>query len=130
MMGAVVKFVIPLPFPSVNSLHQILYSQRRVELKPEVRKFRNDAMVFIPRVALEADSLVHVDVIFHYPHHHRNGKLKRRDSHNGVKVILDLIAQKCGFDDSRVKSGSWASVDSDDEKVEVHLREVLNGNHD
>lgn len=124
-------FTIPLPFPSVNSLHQILYSQRKVELRPEVRKFRNDAVLFIPRVILKPDSDVCVDLIFHYPLTYANGKPRRRDCHNGVKVILDLIAERGGFDDCRVRHGSWTSVNSKDEKVEVRLREVgSNGRND
>lgn len=121
-----VVFTIPLPFPSVNSLHNVIWSQRRVELKPEVRKFRNDAMVFIPRIGLHGlDSSIRVDLVFHFPLRYNNGKVRRRDCHNGVKVILDLIAQKSGFDDCRVHSGSWSSVDSLDEKVEVSLREII-----
>lgn len=81
-------------------------------------------MLFIPRIELSPDSLIRADVTFHYRHYHRNGKLKRRDTHNGIKVILDLIAEKCGFDDSIIKSGSWASVDDDDEKVIVILTQV------
>lgn len=96
-----------------------------MELRPEIRKFKNDAKSYIPRIVLQSDTIVNVDLIFHYPQRHANGKLRRRDVHNGVKVILDLIAEKCGFDDCRVKSGSWASVDSESEKVEVVLREVV-----
>lgn len=122
-------FTIPLPFPSVNSLHQILYAKRKVELRPEVRKFRNDAVLFIPRITLTPDSDVRVDLTFHYPLTYANGKPRRRDCHNGVKVILDLIAERCGFDDCRVRFGSWASVNAKDEKIEVRLREIVNGNH-
>jgi Holliday junction resolvase RusA-like endonuclease len=119
------RFVIPVLPPSVNSLHQIIYSQRRVELKPEVRKWRSDAVVFIPRLELEPNSMLDIAATFHYPHYHANGKLRRFDTHNLVKVLLDLIAWKGNFDDCRVKSGTWASVDSRDEQVEVRLREVL-----
>lgn len=122
--GKEYRFTIPVLPPSVNALHQIIYSQRRVELKPEVRKWRSDASVFIPRIQLHTESLLSVDAVFHYRHLHANGKLRRFDTHNLVKVLLDLIAWKGNFDDCRVKSGSWASVDSTSEKVEVILREI------
>lgn len=119
------RFTIPLAFPSVNSLHQIIYSQRKVELKPEVRKWKNDAKGHVPRIVLKSEtSLLRADVIFHYPFHYANGKLREFDTHNAVKPLLDLIAEKVGFNDKRVKSGSWDSVDSPDEKVEVVLREL------
>jgi hypothetical protein len=123
------RFTIPLAFPSVNALHNIIYSQRKVELKPEIRKWKNDAAVFVPRIALRSDtSIIRVDVVFHYRFHYANGKLRVFDTHNAVKPLLDLIAAKAGFNDLRVKCGSWDSVDSVDEKVEVVLREVVNGN--
>lgn len=124
--GFEVRFTIPLAFPSVNSLHQIIYSQRRVELKPEVRKWKNDAAVFVPRIQLQSEySIIRVDTVFHYRFFYGNGKLRIFDTHNAVKPLLDLIAAKAGFNDNRVKCGSWDSVDSANEKVEVVLREVL-----
>ena len=81
---------------------------------------------FIPRINLESnESLVHVDVVFHYPHFYKNGKLRRFDTHNVIKPLFDTIAEKAGFDDSRIKSGSWASKHCEQERVEVYLREVL-----
>jgi hypothetical protein len=120
-----VRFTIPLAFPSVNSLHQIIYSQRRVELKPEVRRWKNDAKEHIPRFAPRSQSsLLRVDVVFHYPFYYANGKLREFDTHNAVKPLLDVIAEKLNFNDKRVKCGSWDSVDSVDEKVEIHLKEI------
>ena len=120
-----VRFTIPLAFPSVNSLHQIIYSQRRVELKPEVRKWKNEAKGHVPRFVLRSQSsLLRADIVFHYPFHYANGKLREFDTHNAVKPLLDVIAEKLGFNDKRVKSGSWDSVDAVSEKVEVVLREV------
>jgi len=124
--GFEVRFTIPLAFPSVNSLHQIIYSQRRVELKPEVRKWKNDAAVFVPRIQLQSESsLIRIDTIFHYPFYYANGKLREFDTHNAVKPLIDMIAARAGFNDKRAKFGSWDSVDSQQQKVEVVLREVL-----
>jgi len=123
--GFEVRFTIPLAFPSVNSLHQIIYSQRRVELKPEVRKWKNDAAIFVPRIQLQSESsLIRIDTVFHYPFYYANGKLREFDTHNAVKPLIDLIAAKAGFNDKRAKFGSWDSVDSEKQKVEVFLREV------
>lgn len=122
--GGEYRFIIPALPPSVNALHNVLWSQRRVELKPEVRRFRSDVKGFVPRMVLATDSLLCVDLTFYYRHHYSNGKLRRLDTHNCVKVILDAIAEKLGIDDCRMKFGSWASVDSGEDKVEVAVREV------
>lgn len=123
--GGTWKFVIPCLPPSVNSLHQIIYSQRKVVLKPEILKWRSDIALFIPRIQLQASSLVAVELSFHYPFNYANGRLRRFDTHNMVKVLLDVLSWKAGFDDSRVKEGRWSSVDSKDEKVEVRLSEYV-----
>lgn len=120
------RFVIPLLPPSVNSLHVIIWSQRRVELRPEIRKWKNDAAVFVPRIVVQsANSILRADTKFYYPFYHANGKLREFDTHNVVKPLLDLIAAKSGFNDKRVKAGSWDSVDERNERVEVVLRELL-----
>lgn len=123
-MGAEYRFTIPVLPPSVNSLHQIIYTQRKVVLKPEILKWRSDTALFIPRIVLQPESFLRVDLKFFYAHHYKNGKLKIFDTHNLVKVLLDVLAWKASFNDCRVKEGSWASVDSTDEKVEVVLREL------
>jgi len=121
--GGGYSFVIPCLPPSVNALHNIIYSQRKVVLKPEILKWRSDIACFVPRMRLADTSLLTVDLVFHYPYLYQNGKLRRFDTHNMVKVLLDVIAWKVGVDDSRMKHGSWASVNSTEEKVEVNLRE-------
>lgn len=117
------RFVIPVLPPSVNSLHQIIYSQRRVVLRPEIVKWRSDIALFIPRIELSNDSLVNIDLVFHYNHWYQNGRLRKFDTHNLVKVLLDVIAWKANFDDARVKAGSWQSVHSTSEQVQVTMRE-------
>lgn len=123
------RFCIPVLPPSVNALHNIIYGQRKVVLKPEILKWRSDIALFLPRIQLAPESFVSVDLVFHYRHYHQNGRLRRFDTHNMVKVLLDVIAWKANFDDSRVKAGSWASVDSPNEKVEVRLYEMARGSN-
>ena len=119
------KFTIPVATPSVNALNNIIYSQRRVVTKPEVLKWRSDASAFIPRIKLMSkESFIRVDALFCYPFYHRNGTLRVLDTQNMMKALIDTIAWKAGFNDLRVKSGSWDSADDTNERVEVQLTEV------
>ena len=119
------RFTIPLLPPSCNALHQIIWSQKKIELKPEIRKWKNDALEYVPRIVLTSpDSILRADTKFYYRFHYSNGKLRVFDTHNVLKPLLDLIAAKAGFNDNRVKGGSWDSEDSGVEKVEVILREL------
>lgn len=119
-----VRFTLPSLPVSVNSLYQIIYSQRRVELKPECRLWKSEAKGHVPRFKVGNESSVSMDIVFHFPFHYRNGKPRIFDVANLLKLTIDTIAEKCGFNDYRVRLGSWASVNSANEKVEVILREV------
>ena len=121
-----IQFSIPLLPLSVNSLYQVIFSQRRVELKPEARRFKTQAKVYVPRFTVQDDSFLRLEAAFHYPHFHKNGKLRRFDSQNLLKLLIDAISEKIGVDDSRLKAGSWASIDSPNESVTVTLVEVPN----
>lgn len=129
--GRVVRFTIPSLPPSINGLYQIIYAQRRVELKPEARRWKSDSKAHVPRLQVREGSLVSVDATFYYCFYYANGKPRVFDAANLLKLMIDCIAEKCGFNDCLVRHGSWSSVDTKDEKVEVTLREITNAtNHD
>lgn len=119
-----VRFVLPSLPMSINSLYQIIYSQRRVELKPECRTWKTKAKEYVPRFAIDDDSTLRLDVEFAYPWHHKNGKLRKFDSQNLLKLLIDAVSEKIGIDDSRIKGGSWQSRDSETESVTVTLTEI------
>ena len=120
-----VRFTIPSLPPSVNSLHQIIYAQRKVELKPEVRRWRSDAKVYVPRAQwLSESSIIRVDIVAYYRLLTAAGKLREFDTQNLLKPLIDLIAEKQGWNDKRAKAGSWDTVDDARERVEVVLTEV------
>lgn len=122
------RCVIPSLPPSVNAIYQIIFAQRRVEMKPEVRAWKTKAKEYVPRLNPMAESyLVTLDVTFTYNWFFKNGKLKKFDSQNLLKVLIDAVAEKAGFNDEIVKMGSWNSIHSEEkEQVEVVIRQVTN----
>lgn len=97
-------FLLPKWPPSVNSLYNVIFSQRRVELKPEVRLWKTQAKELIPlwKELKGTDHLLGVELNFFGAWFHANGRLKKTDVQNMVKVTLDALAEKNGFDDSQV----------------------------
>lgn len=120
-----VRFTIPSLPPSVNALYQIIYSQRRVELKPECLRWKSSTKEHVPRFTPREGMLVSIDATFYYRFHYANGKPRVFDAANLLKLMIDCIAEKCGFNDCLVRHGSWGSVDSVSERVEVVLSEVI-----
>ena len=123
--GQEIRFTIPLLPPSVNSLHQVLWNQRRVELKPEIRQWKYRAKEYVTAVRWGSESsIIRVDVVTYYRMYTSEGRLREFDTQNLLKPLIDLIAEKQGWNDKRAKAGSWATVDDVNERVEVVLREV------
>ena len=123
--GNEVRFTLPSLPITVNSLYQIIWSQRRVELKSECRQWKSESKKYVPRFKVSDESSVRIDITFYFPFHYRNGKPRVFDVANLLKLTIDCVAERCGFNDYRVRLGSWASVDSVNEKVEITLREVV-----
>lgn len=84
-------------------------------------------MPYIPRFEIATGSLVHCDALFYYNFYYKTQKNRMRvvDTQNMLKLLLDTIAKKCGWNDSLIKSGSWSSEHAESGKVEVTLREVM-----
>jgi Holliday junction resolvase RusA-like endonuclease len=123
--GKVVSFTLPSLPPSANQLHSIDHQRRRVWLADAPRKWKSDMQYLIPRFEIGPSSLLRIEYTAYYSWHHRNGKRRRVDASNLMKLLHDTICMRIGIDDTRVSEGSFASVDSASEKLEVTLREIL-----
>lgn len=87
---------------------------------------------YIPRFEITAGSFIHCDATFYYNYYYKVQKTRLRivDTQNMLKLLLDTIAKKCGWNDSLIKSGSWRSFHSESGKVEVTLKEIGRENTD
>lgn len=118
--GKTVTFVLPSIPPSMNSLYNVLFAQRRVELKPECRRWKNDAKGYIPHFDLADGSTLRIDCEFSFDFTKR-----RFDSANLLKLVIDAVAEKLGVNDKVVRHGSWYSLQSEREMVTVTLTQIL-----
>jgi Holliday junction resolvase RusA-like endonuclease len=124
-MAESITFTIPLLPPSVNALYQIIYGQRRVILKPEVVAWKTKAKEYVP--VWHPSGLVRVDVVYYYNWFTKDGELRNVDTQNFQKPLIDMIANKQGWNDKVAKFGSYDSVDApneDDHQVEIKLSDV------
>ena len=97
-MGKVLTAWIPLMAPSMNAL---LYCIRgRHEARPEVRQFRSVFKSYLPTWCLASTGPYSLSLAFHENWYWKNGYPKKRDVPNLVKVCVDAIADRYGWDDS------------------------------
>lgn len=124
------EFTIPFLPPSMNAVYEIIFAQRKVRMKPDVANWKTRAKEYIPKlVPSDKAPLFRIDATFYYDFYYQNGKMKKVDTQNLMKVLIDAIAEKNGFDDSYVKFGGWESyhVGDSNGKVEVVLRSGVGG---
>jgi Holliday junction resolvase RusA-like endonuclease len=127
-------FELPTLPPSVNNIYRIDRSGHRrnryggaqvVYLSPEARLWKNQMQLLVPLFPIAEDSTLGIDYVAHYPLFHRNGKRRRVDCHNLMKLLFDTICAKIAVDDSRVVMGSFAACDDVNEKVVITLTEYV-----
>jgi Holliday junction resolvase RusA-like endonuclease len=120
-----VEFIIPSLPPSVNAVYQIIFHQRKVMIKPEVSLWKTQAKECIKKIeACDGDFFIKISCDFFYDFFYQNGKLKKFDTQNLLKVLIDAIAEKNGFDDKVVKFGEWRSFHSVQEMVKVRVERI------
>lgn len=126
--GGSVEFIIPSLPPSVNKMYQILFRERRVIMHRDVVKWKTDSKLFIKKLpALEESFIFYVQADFEYNFFYKNGKIKKFDTQNLLKVLIDAIAEKNGMCDSLFKFGSWESYHNPErELVRVRITQVTN----
>lgn len=107
-----VSFRLPSPPPSMNSIYNVLYHQRTVAMKPEVRAYKTQMKFFVPKMTVGTDAKVSMSFEVVQDWFFKNGKLKKQDVHNMSKVLVDLVAEKMGFDDSQVWDFDMHKTDS------------------
>lgn len=107
-----VTFRLPSTPPSMNSIYNVLYHTRSVAMKPEVRAYKTQMKMFVPKMTVGTDAKVCMSFEVVQDWFFKNGKLKKQDVHNMSKVLVDLVAEKMGFDDSQVWDFDMHKTDS------------------
>jgi len=100
--GKSVDFRLPTPPPSMNALYQIHYAKRQVFMKPEVRAYKNTAKLYVPPFDTKKEDMLGIEMAVSQDWYFKNGAMKKQDVQNMAKVLIDIVAEKMGFDDSQV----------------------------
>ena len=111
---------LPLKPPSMNSVYQILYHLRRVEMKPEVRQFKTQVKLYLPPPPnIPADLLLAISLTYHDVWMTKEGKVRKLDLSNLEKVLLDAVCEHVGVDDSHIFKKE--SLKQEGEKVGISI---------
>ena len=111
----VLRAWIPLEPPSMNTLLQVIWSQRRIETAPPIRLFRSHFKSYLPKWCLAGSGPYRVDFEFHEAWYTKAGFPRKKDAPNLIKCCLDALSERYGIDDSLLGwEGSWKKVPRSD----------------
>ena len=116
-----IRFKIPMLPTSMNKLYGVNYRLHSIYLTNEARYWKSKAKLFIPSFSINQHSKVYINIDVMSDWYFKNGNIKKQDVQNFVKVVVDAISEKCGFDDSRVWSFSANKYQSTEQCVWVSM---------
>lgn len=93
-------------------------------LKSEARAFKEKAKLFMPPRTLEPSSRLSLSITIGACWMFKNGNVRKLDIQNLEKILIDAIADKYSFDDSRVWQKYCKKVEAEKEEVKVLLEEI------
>jgi len=120
------SFTIPSLPPTMNAIYNVIFKLRKIELKPEVRSWKNTCMKYVPMWTPRDSGYMHVDCQFLGNWYYKNGNVKRLDLQNLTKVLIDAISEKMRFDDKIIfayESGWKHQSERSEVKVTMNLFE-------
>ena len=116
-----IQFEIPLLPESVNRAYTIDTRRKTLVLTRRAWKKKSDMHIFIPRIEIGPDQLFRLEFEYHMDCYFQNKNWRRIDAHNFDKMLIDVISEKLGIDDSRLVEWRGQKVQSTEEKVVVRL---------
>jgi len=124
-------FEIPLLPESVNRAYTIDIRRKTLVMTRRAWKKKSDMHIFIPRIEIKEGQLLKLEYEYHADWFFKNGSLRRRDAQNFDKMLLDVICEKQGVDDSIIIEWRGRKVQDSTEFVLVNLyiieRSVFDG---
>lgn len=97
----------------------------RKRLKAEWSLWVTRMMPYIPKFSINENSVLKVDRCYFLPWFYGNGKWRKVDVVNMDALLFNLVTRKIGVDDMLVKQGLMDSRNSDANKVEVVITEII-----
>lgn len=114
---------IPLLPPSMNKLYAINYRTRSVYMTPEAREFKSKMKLFITSMPIDLEKKLSLKLDVHTDWYFKNGKLKKSDIQNLIKVVVDALSERLGFDDSLIWSFTANKIQSNDSFIWLELEQ-------
>ena len=101
--------------PSYNKHFQIAWGLREMWLSPEAHAFKNRVKINMPPAEFDPNKLLAIEITYSYNFYYKNKKLRKFDTANCDKLLLDAISERLGIDDSLFKTRIVNDIHNDKE---------------
>ena len=116
-----IKFSLPVSPVSVNSLYNVIFSLKEVQLKPEVRAWKTQVKQFVPPWKTQRIGYLYFNADVYTDTLYKNGKLRRLDLQNMEKALIDAICEKLGIGDEFIFEKKTRKIQAEKDRIEVEM---------
>ena len=116
-----IKFSLPVSPVSCNSLYNVMFHLKRVELKPEIRLWKTQIKQFVPAWKTDKTGYIYFNADIYTETLFKNGKLKKLDLQNMEKALIDAICEKLGIGDEFIFEKRTRKIQAEVDRIEVEI---------
>lgn len=116
-----IRFSLPISPVSCNSLYNVMFNLKRVELKPEIRLWKSQVKQFVPAWKTEKKGYLYFNADIYTETLFKNGKVRKLDLQNLEKALIDAICEKIGLSDEFIFKKHTRKIQAENDRIEVEL---------
>lgn len=116
-----IRFVVPLSPVSCNSLYNVMFHLKQVQLKPEIRLWKTQVKQFVPVWKTERTGYLYFNADMYTETLFKNGKVRKLDLQNMEKALIDAICEKLGLSDEFIFQKFTRKIQAEKDKIEVEM---------
>ena len=123
------KIKITIPFMSISVNEAFAWYPKRHKSN-SYKEFENKMFKFFAelweRFEITWENFLEVKYIFYFKIYNKDWSIKQKDTFNYEKVLSDCLSKHIkGFEDKKIKYWIVWKIDSDTEKMEVEIKEII-----
>ena len=116
-----IKFSIPVSPVSCNSLYNVMFAMRKVELKPEIRLWKSQVKQFVPPWNTAESGYMYFNADIYTETLFKNGKVRKLDLQNLEKALIDAVCEKLGVGDEFIFQKFTRKIQGEKDRIDVEI---------
>ena len=116
-----IRFSIPMAPVSCNSLYNVMFALKRVELKPEIRLWKTQVKTFVPPWKTDKTGYLYFNADVYTETLFKNGKVRKLDLQNMEKALIDAICEKLGLGDEFIFEKKTRKLQAEKDRIDIEI---------